>query len=681
MIGHCKTSRQLFVIVSVGIICSVVIKSTLTAVIDNVQNNDFLEAAEQIERHRDTSVNPCDNFKQYVCGNAKVLSFHERMKLAECPVNKRARDLIERGTGSVDFKPFKLIDDLYKTCMSDEATGQQAFDLLTQILYDLGNWPLLQGGKWMTYNFDWADFIIKSKRIGLSINTFLDFEPSLYPIHDKLLMKYRIKIPPQEFEKNISSFSDPLIIAYKNYITKVYALLGFKKEFAKEIDEIVEFEWQISEINMRRYKNIFSDDITFEELIHKFPSIKWQYLIDNVILRNRKTPVKISDIPFLEPPTLPDFIILLEKTPKHVQANYAVWKIIQNTIPYLTEEYRNLRHEYCLTRNCKNTARTHSCIGVIKKYLSPALNLLYAKNYYNSDIDMAIKDMIVNIKNQTIELINSSTWMVQDTKKKGIEMIKNIPIFIGYAEKYKSDDEFVKYYENLEIDTNNYFHTLLNLELFDSENKYDNITSLGAKNLFSQVEDGGPTNYYNRIDIPLAALEKPRFDINYPMYINYGRIGYYIANELVVYIRYLGANQNAYDEKFSCFQHQFRNFSFEGFKERSIWRTISYESSQISEQLAYKVSYQAYQHWLTKNGIEPSLPGLPYTNNQLFWINTLQHFCVLLPKESKVFDNKYGLFEYFFMNAISTVPEFFKDFNCMSDESFVKFNGQPCIFL
>lgn len=40
-----------------------------------------------------------------------------------------------------------------------------------------------------------------------------------------------------------------------------------------------------------------------------------------------------------------------------------------------------------------------------------------------------------------------------------------------------------------------------------------------------------------------------------------------------------------------------------------------------------KEAYNAYQKYSSENGVEPKLPGLNYSTNQLFWISAAQTWC------------------------------------------------------
>lgn len=72
--------------------------------------------------------------------------------------------------------------------------GQEALAILDRILKKLGNWPVFENDKWKESNFDWIDFTIGSKKIGLDINYFLDLKPWRLVESNKPSIRYLIDV-------------------------------------------------------------------------------------------------------------------------------------------------------------------------------------------------------------------------------------------------------------------------------------------------------------------------------------------------------------------------------------------------------------------------------------------------------------------------------------------------------
>ncbi|XP_057335547.1 neprilysin-2-like [Microplitis mediator] len=684
-----RIPKKLFIIASIGIIFSFFLTNTSAAVIKNIRSNEitkncsdpncgkfYSELTKQINVTLDKNVNPCDNIQQFVCGHSELQSFSEKWDEHEDIVHKHLEMLIPRVDEFVDFKPFKLLTDFYKTCMSYENTGQQSLDLLSDIIKKLGNWPLLEGDSWKESDFDWIDFSIKSQNIGFKSLNFLDVMK--FKKDDKSTMDFLLPIIPGGLTDQHSTLNTS-IAAYKNYIAKVSKLLGNTQSSSEEIDEIIAFERNLSKFYdaTREFKGL-----PFDEFNKIYPSTNWKKLLNNIRVYNNEVPTNLSNSMIFKTSDFSDFVELMEKTPKRVQANYGVWKIIQKTIPYLTDEYRKLKSEYCTIQKCEIEMRAKSCDRIIRQYLSSATSLLYAKNFYNNDIDTIATEMVVNIKEQFVNLINESTWMNKETKNQEIELLKNTTFVIGYGEKKNTDDEFVKYYENLEIDTTNYFRTLLNLELFYRKSNVNQ--SLGENRSFEYLSSHS-NNRGLEIFVPMSMLQEPFFSVNYPMYVNYGYTGKAIADKIAESIVVKGEKitggkdlDRINKEKTLCFRQQMENYTSNNVEKPLDVLFRPYK--QISEHIAYEATYRAYQQWITKHRIEPSLPELPFSNNQMFWINSIRNFCISSPKESIVIDNKYSVFDFYKMRAVTSVPEFYKDFNCPIDHSFVKNYGPSCTF-
>ncbi|CAD6244815.1 GSCOCG00013486001-RA-CDS [Cotesia congregata] len=641
-----------------------------TSVAGVVDNTQYITS--RIINYRNTSYNPCENIYAFACGNYLKANVTPPIILQPSLVANDITDLIQNGGSHRELKPFKLIEDLYKTCMDDNAVGQEVLALLDRILKKLGNWPVFEDGRWKESDFDWIDFTIGSKKLGLDINYFLDLKPWRVMEFNKTVVRYMIDIAPAEFKDS----SDPLVAAYAKYIQSVFALLKNKKNSSREISEIIEFERQVSKINLYNSKDIYTEKLTLEDLVKKWPTINWNELISNIILRNLKAPVKITEIFLWSSQAVSDFVDLVLKTPNHVKANYAVWKIIQKTIPHLTEKYRVLHREYCLVQKCENTTRAHSCVGVLKRHLAPAVNLLYAKSHHNSDSEALVTDIIRNMKDELVRMINES-WMSQEAKQKNVEIVRNKEFVIGFKGK---DDDWVKFYENLEIDTSNYLQALLDLELFAIENRFNETDFDGeAKKLF---EEFLVSSLYGKIYIPWSSLRKPFFDVSYPLYVNYASIGSYIAYELIKSVDNLeDFTKDVENEKAACFRNQWSiidNFNLNDHTSAPKIRMAL--NAQIVAQMGMKIAYLTYRR-VAQSPKEEVPFQLTYTNHQLFWINLAQNFCQEDPQhEPKTIDHKYTSFEYFFSKAVTSAPEIYDDFNC-SDKSFAKNYGTSCSYL
>lgn len=52
---------------------------------------------------------------------------------------------------------------------------EQGLEPLHRILKDLGGWPVLYGDKWSDGDFNWKDSVYKFRKMGYSVDYFIDF--------------------------------------------------------------------------------------------------------------------------------------------------------------------------------------------------------------------------------------------------------------------------------------------------------------------------------------------------------------------------------------------------------------------------------------------------------------------------------------------------------------------------
>lgn len=80
-----------------------------------------------------------------------------------------------------------------------------------------------------------------------------------------------------------------------------------------------------------------------------------------------------------------------------------------------------------------------------------------------------------------------------------------------------------------------------------------------------------------------------------------------------------------------------------------------------------RYKFKAYQTWVKKNKPEPLLPGLKYTQNQLFFINYAQVWCAKFRDQTllqRVLTGVHSPGEFRIKGPTSNFDEFAKAFSC-----------------
>lgn len=96
---------------------------------------------------------------------------------------------------------------------------------------------------------------------------------------------------------------------------------------------------------------------------------------------------------------------------------------------------------------------------------------------------------------------------------------------------------------------------------------------------------------------------------------------------------------------------------------------INTQGENIADNGAFNMVYAAYQSYVLHEGVEPTLPDLKYSPNQLFWISAAQTWC---GKSRPEFDEYYYLTDehaplrYRIIGAFSNNYDFSRDFHCPS---------------
>ncbi|XP_044583689.1 neprilysin-2-like isoform X3 [Cotesia glomerata] len=655
-----------------------------------IANN--LEFGSNVLKHMDAKVNPCDNFYQFACGNyasfpatSRKVRFSNHLQKVR---NDKSIQLDEAITkllsSSTQFKPYKIVRTLFDSCQdvktnNQNTNGLNSLETLESIVSALGDWPVLLKN-WQS-DFNWMEFISKAQNLGFSKLSFL-YAQVLQNNFDGSL---QIRVSPPDLEhsgallKSTKRYSE-LLEAYTIFMTKVAEELGAEESRSREdLLESLAFELKLAEAVTKEPPTL----MTLSELESKWPGIQWMDLFQQLFpdfVINSATPVQVEN---------PKFVTKLEQelsqTPKRVQANYAVWKIIQKSIhfiksPSLSRLIRTYWHQvfpnYALP--------PIDCVEFVKHFLPFSIYSVFIREHGDIHAKSEATEFVDKIANELGQVFEGVDWFDESTRKKADDKVKYMTKIVGYINML-ADNVLKEFYESLEI-SGDCLKNYQNLNLFIMRNKIRIVKKpfyfQNLLDVFTYYHIPVLTSYSARylpnknvIEISPSILQGFFFNIDRPNYINYGRAGTLIGHEMGhafdTQNRYLDKNgfhdnwwteatNNTYLEKIKCFIEKC-NLAAEKLGVKINGSRCVDEN--LADSIGVRVAYSAYQDYLKQNGADPILPELAlYSNNQLFWLSYASQWCSL--PQNSVGNNRYLSNDLRVVATVANIPEFSQDFKC-----------------
>lgn len=126
--------------------------------------------------------------------------------------------------------------------------------------------------------------------------------------------------------------------------------------------------------------------------------------------------------------------------------------------------------------------------------------------------------------------------------------------------------------------------------------------------------------------------------------------------------------KEAYLEKAQCIIDQYDNFTEPNVDLKL--NGINTQGENIADNGGIKEAYFAYRKFVQEKGAEPTLPGLNYSTNQLFWISAAQSWCSVSRSERMkllINTNSHSPEMFRVIGPFGNMKEFSQDFQCTED--------------
>ncbi|KAL9972902.1 hypothetical protein ACROYT_G019293 [Oculina patagonica] len=256
---------------------------------------------------------------------------------------------------------------------------------------------------------------------------------------------------------------------------------------------------------------------------------------------------------------------------------------------------------------------------------------------------------------------------------------------IGYARYVVRPKDLTARFSKLVVNSKTFFKNNVEVDKWVRHRLFSKLRKTVDKEkwpMFPQTINAMYQFYENEIVIPAGILQSPFFySAEVPRSLSYGALGSIIGHEITHGFDNTGRkfDKNGdivkewwskpslveFNKKSKCIEEQYSQYKVQGKYLISGKVTLG---ENIADNGGTKLSYFAYHDWLQKHGTEEfALPGLEYTNEQLFFIGYAQEYCShARPKTEYIatLSEIHAPPKFRVIGTLSNFKEFSEAFNC-----------------
>lgn len=141
-----------------------------------------IEAAANVLDFLDESVDPCNNFYEFACGNflKKARIPPEKTEVSTFSVigdliTNQLQTILNEPLHLNESKAVKLAKNYYQSCMNQSIIDERGIKPLSDMLNAFGGWPVVKGDSWSEKNFNWIEMLKKFRIQGFKRSMIFSF--------------------------------------------------------------------------------------------------------------------------------------------------------------------------------------------------------------------------------------------------------------------------------------------------------------------------------------------------------------------------------------------------------------------------------------------------------------------------------------------------------------------------
>ena len=338
-------------------------------------------------------------------------------------------------------------------------------------------------------------------------------------------------LPDRDYYIVASKENQQIMVAYTNYIEKIFTLVGYNKKAAKKAAKnIIALETKIAEWSMSREEQRdiakMYNPVPYAQLCEEYNSIDWKSVFNSLNLNN------IDTVIITQPKALKQVNDLMPKLSLQEVKDYLVFNYISSASSYLSNDFTEANFEM-YSKTLQGTKEMQPlwkrALNVPNGILGEAVGELYVAKYFANGSKEKMLKIVNNLKIALGEHIATLPWMSETTKINALVKLNSFTVKIGYPDKWKD-------YSGITVDVNkSYWENVKNAIIFKSKEEYAKCGKQVDRDEWFMTPQTVNAYYNpttNEICFPAGILQPPFFDVNADDASNYGAIGVVIGHEM-----------------------------------------------------------------------------------------------------------------------------------------------------
>jgi len=506
---------------------------------NNESKKDVAEVADNqphgiILENMDTSVNPKDDFYNYVNGSW--------MKNTEIPEDRTIWGGFSVLRKSTDKDVLDILVKAKESGKYDSNTDQAKALFLFDSKLDVaarnatGITPLQPALDAITSINNLEDLQTVLMTVPNVSSPFIDIVsfPNLNDssINAAYLSENGLGLGDRDYYLEMDTKSVEIRAKYVEHISRMLQFLGDDENSATaSAEKILAMETQLAEPRLDKVQSRDVRNFNNPKSISETQSLIPSYNIEKM-MADKEIEQKIDTLIVLQPKFISSLNSFLTEHSIEDIKTLLRWDTFVSSAGRLTEEIEIANWEFYskYLRDAKEMRPANErALAVVNNNVGEALGQLYVDEKFPPEAKEKAEIMIANVIAAYQERIQVLDWMSAETKTKAIEKLDKFTVKIGYPDKWED-------YSKMGVTENNtYFENITAINKWSEEKSLSEIGEPVDKTewgMSPQTVNAYFNPLNNEIVFPAAILQPPFYDYLADDAVNYGGIGAVIGHEI-----------------------------------------------------------------------------------------------------------------------------------------------------